>query len=52
MSAVFIGLSVDYGLHLALSYREAPHRQPHKRVRDALTQTGISILAGSSVRNR
>ncbi|CEM39628.1 unnamed protein product [Vitrella brassicaformis CCMP3155] len=44
---IFIGLSVDYGLHLALSYREPPHRQPHKRVRDALTQTGISILAAA-----
>merc|ERR1711916_160792 len=44
---VIIGLAVDYIVHLANSYMEAPAKTRFERTQHALTEMGISVLSAS-----
>ena len=44
---VFVGFSVDYCLHLANSYSESDRLSRFGKVRDALVQTGVSVVSAS-----
>ena len=44
---ILIGFSVDYVVHLAANYCEAPFYDRHKRIQESLKQIGISILGGA-----
>lgn len=44
---VFVGLSVDYCLHMANSFNESVAATTYLRVRSALTQTGVSITGAA-----
>ena len=41
-----VGLAVDYCVHLAEGYSRSTHHDRLGRVRDALTEVGISVLSG------
>ena len=41
-----VGLAVDYCVHLAEGYSRSTHTDRHGRVRDALTEVGVSIVSG------
>jgi predicted RND superfamily exporter protein len=44
---VLVGLSVDYVVHLALAFQEAPFASRGRRVRVALAEMGVSVLSGA-----
>ena len=44
---VFIGMSVDYALHVAHGYHSSTHKSRYAKVRATLTHLGISILGGA-----
>ena len=44
---VFVGFSVDYCLHLANSYSESDRLSRYGKARDALVQTGVSVVSAS-----
>ena len=41
-----VGLAVDYCVHLAEGYSRSTHHDRLGRIRDALTEVGISVLSG------
>lgn len=47
-ATIFVGLSVDYCLHLAHAYNEAPGNSSRQKIRQALVVIGPSILGGAS----
>lgn len=47
-ATIFVGLSVDYCLHLAHAYNEAPSNSSRQKIRQALVVIGPSILGGAS----
>lgn len=47
-ATIFVGLSVDYCLHLAHAYNEAPGNNSRQKIRQALVVIGPSILGGAS----
>lgn len=47
-ATIFVGLSVDYCLHLAHAYNEAPGNCSRQKIRQALVVIGPSILGGAS----
>jgi hypothetical protein len=44
---VFVGLSVDYCLHIANSFNESGAATTYLRVRSGLTQTGVSVVGAA-----
>lgn len=44
---VFIGMSVDYALHIAHGYHSSQHKTRLEKVRATLTHLGVSILGGA-----
>ena len=44
---IFVGMSVDYALHMAHGYHSAHGSNRFEKVRDALTHLGISIIGGA-----
>ena len=44
---VFVGMSVDYALHIAHGYHSAHTKRRFDKVRDTLTHLGVSILGGA-----
>ena len=44
---IFVGMSVDYSLHLGHAYNHSPGRTTKSRVRDALSTIGVSIFGGA-----
>ena len=44
---ILIGFSVDYVVHLANHYIEAPFKDRKRRIRHALSEIGISIFSGA-----
>lgn len=43
-ATIFVGLSVDYCLHLAHAYNEAPGTSSRKKLREALVVIGLSCV--------
>ncbi|CAD5113766.1 DgyrCDS2935 [Dimorphilus gyrociliatus] len=43
-----VGLAVDYIVHLAEGYSRSVHRLRKDRVRDMLTEVGVSVLSGAT----
>ena len=41
-----VGLAVDYCVHLAEGYSRSTHHDRKGRLRDALTEVGISVISG------
>ena len=41
-----VGLAVDYCVHLAEGYSRSTHTDRKGRLKDALTEVGISVLSG------
>jgi predicted RND superfamily exporter protein len=46
-AVILIGFSVDYSVHLAVHYVTSPSGTQKERVRDSMTEMGVSILAGA-----
>ena len=46
-TVILIGFSMDYCLHLAVSYVESPRASRYERTQDSLTMMGISVTAGA-----
>merc|ERR1711871_1643723 len=44
---IFVGMSVDYALHMAHGYHSAHGATRFEKIRDALTHLGISIIGGA-----
>jgi predicted RND superfamily exporter protein len=44
---VVIGLSVDYVVHLASDYHHSAHPSKNLKMKQAYTEMGVSILAGT-----
>ena len=44
---ILIGFSVDYVVHLANHYVEAPYKDRKRRIQHALAEIGISIFSGA-----
>merc|ERR1711871_590255 len=44
---IFVGMSVDYALHMAHGYHSAHGSTRFEKIRDALTHLGISIIGGA-----
>ena len=44
---ILIGFSVDYVVHLANHYVEAPYKEKKKRIQHALSEIGVSIFSGA-----
>ena len=44
---VFVGMSVDYALHVAHGYHNSGAKTRFEKVRDTLTHLGVSILGGA-----
>eukprot|EP00397_Hematodinium_sp_SG-2012_P002384 GEMP01002390.1.p1 GENE.GEMP01002390.1~~GEMP01002390.1.p1 ORF type:complete len:1336 (+),score=191.65 GEMP01002390.1:171-4010(+) len=42
---IIVGFSVDYGVHLAESYNQSDASSSSERLREALAQTGVSIMS-------
>ena len=42
-----VGLAVDYVVHLAEGYGRSEHKGRKERIRDTLTEVGISVLSGA-----
>ena len=45
---VLIGFSVDYVVHLANHYVEAPFKDRKRRIKHALSEIGVSIFSGAA----
>uniref|UniRef100_A0A7S0ZFC8 SSD domain-containing protein n=1 Tax=Timspurckia oligopyrenoides TaxID=708627 RepID=A0A7S0ZFC8_9RHOD len=46
-AVIVVGFSVDYVVHLANAYVESKHHTRFKRMRDSLTDMGVSVLFGA-----
>merc|ERR1711988_778822 len=44
---IFVGMSVDYCLHLAHGYHSSTHSTRREKIQDALTHLGVSIVMGA-----
>ena len=44
---ILIGFSVDYVVHLANHYVEAPYKDRKRRIQHALSDIGVSIFSGA-----
>jgi hypothetical protein len=44
---IFVGMSVDYCLHLAHGYHSSSHSTRREKIQDALTHLGVSIVMGA-----
>ena len=44
---IIVGFSVDYVVHLANHYVESVYQDRYRRMKDALTSIGISIVSGA-----
>ena len=44
---IFVGMSVDYSLHLGHAFHSAIAKSRKSKIRDALTTLGVSILGGA-----
>merc|ERR1712072_846866 len=44
---IFVGMSVDYCLHLAHGYHHSSHSTRREKIQDALTHLGVSIVMGA-----
>ena len=44
---IFVGMSVDYSLHLGHAFHSAIGKSRKNKIRDALTTLGVSILGGA-----
>lgn len=50
-ATIFVGLSVDYCLHLAHAYNEAPGNSSRQKIRQALVVIGAGMgMAGTAWR--
>ncbi|CAD5126925.1 DgyrCDS14939 [Dimorphilus gyrociliatus] len=47
-SVLVVGLAVDYIVHLAEGYSRSVYKSREERVKDMLTQVGVSVLSGAS----
>ena len=43
---IVIGLAVDYTVHLGHAYTESPSLLREEKTRDALTEMGVTVIAG------
>merc|ERR1711871_256784 len=44
---IFVGMSVDYALHMAHGYHSASGEKRAEKIRGALTHLGVSIIGGA-----